>query len=143
MKLLITGNTGYVGPSVVKTLRRSYPNAEIVGLDSGFFAHCLTNAPTLPEHLLDRQVFMDIRDIPEQFLRGFDTVINLAAISNDVMGKIDEKLTLDINCHAGVRLAGLARSAGVRSFVFASSCSVYGAGGDSAVLDKRYGRRRQ
>ena len=136
MRILVTGNMGYVGPGVVKTLRHSHPDAEIVGLDSGFFAHCLTNAPTLPEHYLDRQVFMDIRDVSESFLGGFDVVVNLAAISNDIMGKIDERLTLDINCHAGVRLAKLARNAGVRSFVFASSCSVYGAGGDGAKTEQ-------
>jgi nucleoside-diphosphate-sugar epimerase len=136
MKILVTGNTGYVGPSVVKTLRRSHPQAEIVGLDSGYFAHCLTSAPTLPERYLDRQVFMDLRDVPESFLQGFDAVVNLAAISNDIMGKIDEKLTIGINCDAGVRLARLAKDAGVRSFVFASSCSVYGAGGDAAKTEQ-------
>lgn len=130
MRILVAGNTGYVGPVVVKALRQSHPDAEIVGLDSGYFAHCLTNAPTLPERQLDRQVFMDIRDVPESFLRGFDTVVNLAAISNDIMGKIDEKLTLEINCHAAVRLAMFAKKGGARSFVFASSCSVYGVSGD-------------
>ena len=136
MKILITGNCGYVGPSVVKALRHSNPEAEIVGLDSGFFAHCLTNATTLPEHYLDRQVFMDMRDIPDSFLQGFDAVVNLAAISNDIMGKIDEKLTMGINCEAGVRLARMAKAAGVRSFVFASSCSVYGAGGDKPKTEQ-------
>jgi len=136
MRILVTGNAGYVGPGVVKTLRQSHPHAEIVGLDSGFFAHCLTNASTLPEHHLDRQVFMDIRDVSESLIEGFDAVVNLAAISNDIMGKIDEKLTMDINCHAGVRLAELAKKAGVRSFVFASSCSVYGAGGDAPKTEQ-------
>lgn len=136
MRILITGNAGYVGPSVVKLLRQAYPQAEIVGLDSGFFAHCLTNVVSLPERYLDRQVFMDIRDVPESFLQGFDAVVNLAAISNDIMGKIDEKLTLHINCDAGIRLARMAKSAGVRAFVFASSCSVYGAGGDTAKTEE-------
>lgn len=136
MRILVTGNTGYVGPGVVRTLRRSYPQAEIVGLDAAYFAHCLTNAATLPERCLDRQVFMDMRDVPESFLEGFDAVVNLAAISNDIMGKIDEKLTIGINCDAGVRLARLAKKAGARSFVFASSCSVYGAGGDTAKTEQ-------
>ena len=136
MKILVTGNAGYVGPSVVKLLRQSFAKAEIVGLDSGFFAHCLTNADSLPERYLDRQVFMDLRDIPESFLKGFDAVVNLAAISNDIMGKIDESLTLGINCAAGVHLAKMAKSAGVRAFVFASSCSVYGAGGEAAKTEE-------
>ena len=136
MKILVTGNMGYVGPGVVRRLRESYPKAEIVGLDSGFFAHCLTNATTLPERYLDRQLFMDIRDIPGSLLEGFDAVVNLAAISNDIMGQIDESLTMDINCNAGVRLAELAKKAGARAFVFASSCSVYGAGGEGAKTEQ-------
>jgi nucleoside-diphosphate-sugar epimerase len=69
---------------------------------------------------------MDIRDVSEEHLYGVDAVINLAAISNDVMGKIDEELTLEINYRSGIRLANLAKKCGVKSFVFASSCSVYG-----------------
>ena len=136
MKILITGNMGYVGPSVMRRLRKIYPDAQLIGLDSAFFAHCLTNALVLPEFCLDQQVFMDIRDISQDFLEGFDAVVNLAGISNDIMGKIDESLTLDINCDAGLKLAQLAKNAGVRSFVFASSCSVYGAGGEGAKNEK-------
>jgi nucleoside-diphosphate-sugar epimerase len=135
MKILITGNMGYVGPGVVRQLRMRFPQAEITGLDTGFFAHCLTAADTLPETLLDRQIFMDVRDVTEEHLRGIDTIIHLAAISNDIMGKIDEKLTLDINHHAGLRLAALAKASGVKSFVFASSCSVYGFAQDAAKTE--------
>src|SRR3989338_8804910 len=126
MKILVTGNMGYIGPSVVKQLRASYPKAEIIGLDSGFFAHCLTNTAHLPETRVDRQLFMDIRGVTKDVLKGVDAIVNLAAISNDIMGKIDESLTLDVNFKAGVRLAKLAKRCGVKSFVFASSCSVYG-----------------
>jgi nucleoside-diphosphate-sugar epimerase len=136
MKILITGNMGYVGPSVMCRLRKTYPDAEIVGLDSAFFAHCLTNAVALPEFYLDKQIFMDVRDIPQKLLEGFDVVVSLAAISNDIMGKIDESLTLDVNCYAGLKLAQLAKNAGVNSFVFASSCSVYGAGGEGAKTEQ-------
>jgi nucleoside-diphosphate-sugar epimerase len=135
VKILVTGNMGYVGPSVVCRLRESFPAAEIVGADAGFFAHCLTNVVSLPERYLDRQVFVDVRDIPESLLRGCDAVVSLAAISNDIMGKIDEDLTLEVNCRAGTRLAEMAKEAGVRTFVFASSCSVYGAGGDVAKTE--------
>lgn len=136
MKIVIVGNMGYVGPGVVHQLRASYPKAKLTAIDIGYFAHCLTNADRLPETVVDEQIFMDIRDITGDMLKGVDAVVNLAAISNDIMGKINEKLTLDINCNAGVRLAKLAKEAGVKHFVFASSCSVYGAGGDTAKTEK-------
>ena len=87
MKLLIAGNLGYIGASVVKQLRSSFPNAQIIGFDIGDFAHCLTNADRAPEVLLDAQYFGDIRNFPEHLLRGVDAVLDLAAISNDPMGK--------------------------------------------------------
>ena len=126
MKILITGNMGYIGPTVVKQLRASYPKAKLVGLDEGYFAHCLTNANVLPESRLDEQIFMDVRKVTKDHLKGVDAIVNLAAISNDIMGKIDESLTLDVNFKAGVRMAALAKECKVKSFVFASSCSVYG-----------------
>jgi nucleoside-diphosphate-sugar epimerase len=135
MKILVTGNMGYVGPAVMSRLRESHPKAEIVGFDAGYFAHCLTNATHLPERLLDRQIFGDMRSIEPSLLEGVDAVVNLAAISNDIMGQIDESLTMDVNCGSGVRLAEMAKNAGVGSFVFASSCSVYGAGGEVAKTE--------
>lgn len=136
MKILITGNMGYIGPAVVKRIRASYLKAKIVGLDTGFFAHCLTNSDVLPESRLDGQIFHDIRKVTEDHLKGVDAVVNLAAISNDIMGKIDESLTLDINYRAGVRLAKLAKRCGVKSFVFASSCSVYGFAEEGAKTEQ-------
>jgi nucleoside-diphosphate-sugar epimerase len=124
--ILVVGNMGYVGPAVVRRLRDSYPAARIHGADVGYFAHCLTGAEALPERLLDRQYFVDIREITPTLLEGVDAVVNLAAVSNDPMGKAYERATREINFKAGVRLARLARDAGVASFVFASSCSVYG-----------------
>lgn len=126
MRILITGNMGYIGPSVVRTLRSAYPSAELIGYDAGYMAHCLTGAHFLPERLLDRQIFGDVRDLPEDALRGVDAVIHLAAVSNDPMGKAYEAVTEEVNYRASVRLAQLAKTAGVRAFVFASSCSVYG-----------------
>jgi nucleoside-diphosphate-sugar epimerase len=127
LRILITGNMGYVGPVLSRHLRRRYPDAELFGFDSGFFAHCITGALAFPESVLDRQEFGDIRDLPESLLRGVDAVVHLAAISNDPMGNRFEAITEDINYHASVRLAGLAAKKGVKTFVFASSCSVYGA----------------
>lgn len=136
MRILVTGNMGYIGPSVVRQLRASFPKAEIIGLDAGFFAHALTNTPYLPEMRVDQQWFMDIRDVSKDRLEGVDAIVNLAAISNDIMGKIDEKLTLAINYEAGVRLAKLAKESGVKSFVFASSCSVYGFAEEGAKTEE-------
>jgi nucleoside-diphosphate-sugar epimerase len=117
---------GYVGPAVVRQLRQAFPMARLTGLDLGYFAHCLTGANTLPENRLDTQHFVDIRTATSELLDGVDAIVNLAAISNDPMGKAFEEATDAINYEAGVRLARLAKQSGVKKFVFASSCSVYG-----------------
>lgn len=132
MNILITGNMGYVGPVLVRHLRATRPDATLIGYDSGFFAHCLTRPGSYPERLLDRQWFGDTRQVPTELLQGVDAVVHLAAISNDPMGKAFEEVTLDVNHQASVDLARAARAAGVRSFVFASSCSMYGAGAEGS-----------
>ena len=126
MKILITGNMGYIGPTVVKRLRASYPAATLVGLDMGYFAACLTASRHLPECRIDVQMFGDVRYADKDMLKDVDAVVYLAAISNDPMGASFETITLDVNHRAAVTLAQQARAAGARSFVFASSCSVYG-----------------
>jgi nucleoside-diphosphate-sugar epimerase len=126
MRILVTGNMGYVGPVVVAHLRAAMPEAVLVGYDTGFFADCLTTNDGLPEQLLDAQHFGDIRDLPPALLDGVDAVVHLAAISNDPMGSRYEAPTVEINARATIRLAALAHQAGVRAFVFASSCSIYG-----------------
>lgn len=126
MRFVITGNMGYVGPAVVRHLRARFPDAELIGFDAGFFAHCLTGSQGLPETLLDAQYFGDVRELPAAILNDTDGVVHLAAISNDPMGKQFENATDDINRAASVRLARLALEMGVRNFVFASSCSIYG-----------------
>jgi nucleoside-diphosphate-sugar epimerase len=130
MKILITGNLGYVGPWVVEQLRTEHPDTEIVGLDTGFFAHCLTDVRRVPEAQLDLQHFADIRRLPQGIFSGVDAVVHLAALSNDPMGNVYENVTLEVNFRAGVALASAAKAAGVRAFVFASSCSVYGSADD-------------
>jgi nucleoside-diphosphate-sugar epimerase len=129
-RVLITGNMGYVGSTLVRHLSQRLPGAELVGLDSGLFAHCLTSSNRLPETVLARQIFADVRDIDLETLRGFDSVVHLAAVSNDPMGDRFAATTMDVNLQSTVRVATLAAEAGVKNFVFASSCSVYGAGGD-------------
>jgi nucleoside-diphosphate-sugar epimerase len=126
MKILITGNMGYVGPVLTRFLRKAAPDCEIMGFDTCFFGHCLTNASILPEALLDRQVFGDIRDFPLDLLDGVDAVVHLSAVSNDPMGNKFETVTHEINQAAGVRIAEAAAARGVGNFVFASSCSMYG-----------------
>jgi nucleoside-diphosphate-sugar epimerase len=130
VKILVTGNMGYVGPGVVQRLRRAYPGATLVGLDMGYFASVLSDAVVIPECRVDMQYFADIRRPPVESLSGVDAVVHLAAISNDPMGRRFETVTFEINHRAAVALAAMAKNAGASSFVFASSCSVYGAAGD-------------
>jgi nucleoside-diphosphate-sugar epimerase len=136
MKILITGNMGYIGPCVVNRLRDIYPNATLVGFDIGYFSTCLSNSEILPECNTDIQYFGDVRKIERAILEGVDAIVHLAAISNDPMGKTFEAVTMDINYRASVKLATKAIETGVRSFVFASSCSMYGAAEDSARTEK-------
>lgn len=126
MKILVTGNMGYVGPLVLRRLRESHPGATLIGYDMGYFAHCLTGAPRFPESRADVQYFGDIRRVSEDILHGVDGVVHLCAISNDPMGALYEDVTMTINHRASVDLAKKAKRAGVKQFVFASSCSVYG-----------------
>jgi len=132
MKILITGNMGYIGPILVRQLRASYPEAELIGVDIGYFGHCLSSASILPECRVDHQYFRDVRSFPRELLSRVNAVVYLAALSNDPLGNAFEEATLDINYHACVRVAKKAKEAGVQSFVFASSCSVYGYAEDGA-----------
>jgi nucleoside-diphosphate-sugar epimerase len=127
MKILVTGNMGYVGPAVVRRLRKSYPAATILGIDLGFFAQCLTmNSGLFPECRVDIQYFADVRGVSAPMLKGIDAIVHLAAVSNDPIGNCFEEATREINYRATVELAQKAKNAGVGTFVFASSCSVYG-----------------
>jgi nucleoside-diphosphate-sugar epimerase len=136
MRILITGNLGYVGPCVVRQLRAKYPHAVLIGADIGYFAHCVTGVARAPEVLLDAQHFVDIRRFPAGLLAGVEAVVHLAAVSNDPIGHEYEQVTMDVNHRASIDLARLAKAAGVRSFVFASSCSVYGCADDQPRAEK-------
>ena len=126
MRVLVTGNMGYIGPVLGKFLRRKLAEAELVGFDAGFFGHCLTAVETVPELLFDKQIFGDIRNFPIDALDKVDAVVHLSAISNDPMGNKFESVTHEINEHSSIRLAEAAAANGVKNFVFASSCSMYG-----------------
>jgi nucleoside-diphosphate-sugar epimerase len=127
MRILITGAMGYVGPVLTRHLRSRFPDAELIGFDAAFFAHNLTGASKLPESRLDCLHFGDIREFPADVFEGVDAVVHLAAISNDPMGKEFENVTESINERASIALAEMAEQRGVRRFIFASSCSIYGA----------------
>ena len=136
MKILVTGNMGYVGPSVVNQLRASYPDSTLIGFDIGYYGNCITSVDVLPECRVNTQHFGDVRRFPEEVLNGVDAIVHLAAISNDPIGNKFEEVTLDINYRASIDLAKKAKQAGVKSFTFASSCSMYGSADDSARTEK-------
>jgi len=130
MRVLLTGHQGYLGTVMAPVLADA--GHEVVGLDSGLFADCvLGDAPADPPgHRVD------LRDVPAELLAGFDAVVHLAALSNDPLGSLAPDLTYDVNHRASVRLARLARDAGVRRFLYASTCSVYGASGADDLVDE-------
>lgn len=136
MRFLITGNMGYVGPAVISRLRASHPEAILVGLDIGYYGHRMTSDGALPERKVDLQYIADVRNFPEEALRGVQAVVHLAAISNDPIGNKFEEVTLDINHRASIELARKAKSQGVKVFVFASSCSMYGQADDQARTEE-------
>ncbi len=129
MRVLVTGDKGYIGAVLVAMLRQR--GIDVVGMDSEFYGGCdfgdVRGATS--------SVRRDIRDAAVEDLVGFDGVVHLAALSNDPVSDLDPGLTFDINHLAAVRLARLARAAGVPRFVFSSSCSNYGASG-SQLLDE-------
>jgi nucleoside-diphosphate-sugar epimerase len=129
MKTLIIGNEGYVGPHVVNRIKQYHSDCWVAGFDIGYFAHTIT-AQEFPELNIDVQYRGDVRNFPENLLKEFDSVIYLAAISNDPMGKEFEQVTYDVNHYSAILIAKAAKKVGVNHFVYASSCSVYGSADD-------------
>ncbi len=127
MKVLVTGHRGYIGVEMVPALRKA--GHEVVGLDTGFYDACDFVSP--PDETPELRV--DLRDVTAEHCKGFDAVVHLGALSNDPLGDLDKDLTYDINLHASVKLAQAAKAAGVKRYLFSSSCSLYGAGGDGFV----------
>lgn len=129
MRVLVTGHEGYLGTVMVPILRAA--GHEVTGLDSGLFADCVLG-PGPKEPPVIRK---DLRDVDLEDLSGFDVVVHLAALSNDPLGALAPEITHDINHYASARLARLAKEAGVSRFLYASTCSVYGAAGDDLVTE--------
>ncbi len=129
MRVLLTGHRGYIG--TVMTPMLTAAGHEVVGFDSDIYERCTFEPggemPQIPS------ILKDIRDVEVSDLLGFDAVFHLAGLSNDPLGNFRPEITLDINFEATVRLAKAAKAAGVQRFVFSSSCSNYGASGDSMI----------
>lgn len=129
VKVLVTGHTGYIGTVLMPMLADR--GHQVTGLDIDLFRRCtFGNAPRVyPAYT------MDVRDVQPIHLAGFDAVIHLAGLSNDPLGDLDPELTIQINAEGSFKLAEAARRAGVKRFIFSSSCSNYGAGGNG-MLDE-------
>jgi nucleoside-diphosphate-sugar epimerase len=125
MRILLTGHKGYIGAVAAPMFVSA--GHEVVGLDTDLFAGCDFGKPAreIPE------IRKDMRNLTKADVGGFDAVVHLAALSNDPLSNLDPGLTYDINHKASVRLAELAKQAGVTRFVFSSSCSTYGSAGDA------------
>jgi nucleoside-diphosphate-sugar epimerase len=129
MRVLVTGSHGYIGSVAAPLLADA--GHEVVGLDTFYYRGC--------DFGQDESVTsfeMDVRDVGPETLQGFDAVVHLAALSNDPIGDLNSDWTYDINLGATVTLARAAKEAGVERFVFASSCSMYGAASGDDLLDE-------
>ena len=129
MRVLLTGHLGYIGTVLAPMLLKA--GHDVVGLDSNLYERCTfeLGGEIVPVPAIRK----DVRDVSESDLAGFDAVLHLAALSNDPLGDLQPGLTDDINHLASVRLAEFAKRAGVRRFVFASSCSNYGQAGEEMI----------
>ena len=127
MRVLVTGHKGYIGAVMTPMLLRA--GHSVVGLDSDLFRQC-----TFSDGIRDvPEIRVDLRDVQTRHLDGFDAVLHLAALSNDPLGDLNPDITYEINHAASVRLARLAKQAGVARFLYSSSCSSYGKAGDDLV----------
>ncbi|MCG8537634.1 MAG: SDR family oxidoreductase [Pseudomonadales bacterium] len=129
MKVLVTGSRGFIGTVMVPILLKE--GFDVTGLDTDLYRFCTygdapADIPTIEK---------DVRDVEKEDLKGFDAIVHLAALSNDPLGDINADLTYDINHKASVRIAEMAKEVGVKRFLFASSCSMYGKAGED-VLDE-------
>ncbi len=134
MKVLFTGADGYIGTLLGPYLLER--GIEAVGLDTGYYRQGWLYPTSVPRPMV---LTRDIRDVTIEDMQGFDAIAHLAELSNDPLGQQDPGLTHEINHGGSVHLASLARKAGVKRFVYMSSCSVYGVGRPDQVLDETSG----
>jgi len=130
VKVLLTGSEGYIGAVLREYLRLN--KHEVIGFDTGYFNECNFGAPPRPIPLIEK----DLREVERGDLEGFDAIMHLAALSNDPLGDLAPGVTEDINTGGSLRLAELAKAAGVRRFLFSSSCSLYGAGATKGLTEE-------
>lgn len=128
MRVLLTGHHGYIGSVAAPILTEG--GHEVTGLDTFFYDGCDLGEDSV--HL--PALRLDVRDVTVEALEGYDAVVHLAALSNDPLGELNPELTHEINLHGTVELARKAKEAGVRRFVFASSCSMYGSAGTNELV---------
>jgi nucleoside-diphosphate-sugar epimerase len=129
MRVLVTGHNGYIGSVLAPMVRAA--GHDVVGLDTYLFEDCTFGKEVSAIEALR----LDVRDVRTTDLAGFDAIMHLAALSNDPLGNVNPVCTYDINHLASVRLARLAKEAGVPRFLFASSCSLYGVAGDALLTE--------
>jgi nucleoside-diphosphate-sugar epimerase len=128
MRVCVTGHDGYIGTSLVPLFKQH--GHTVLGVDSGLFSDCRFGPErTGPDEVL----WMDVRDLRPRHLEGVDAVVHLAGISNDPLGDLNAQTTYDINHLATIHVAEVAKKAGVTRFAFSSSCSTYGAHGDTPI----------
>ncbi|WP_366658512.1 NAD(P)-dependent oxidoreductase [Fodinicurvata sp. EGI_FJ10296] len=132
MKIFVTGHLGFIGPSVLRLLKKA--GHEVTALDTGYFRDNFDAGEDFVAP--DREIVKDIRDISAEDMRGHDAVVHMAGLSNDPLGRLNEELTYDINLHASNKTADLAKAEGVSRFVFFSSCSLYGVADTSRPVDE-------
>lgn len=130
MRVLVTGHRGYIGTVLIPMLLSA--GHEVAGLDSDIFRSCTFGSDPVDVPTAEK----DIRDVSVEDLYGFDAILHLAGLSNDPLGDLNPSLTYEINHLASVRLAELAKEAGVERFIFSSSCSNYGAGGEDLLTEE-------
>lgn len=127
MNILVTGHQGYIGSVLVPMLVDQ--GHQVSGLDAGFFESCQFT----PDKISIPYIRKDIREVLIEDVKGYDAILHLAALSNDPMGDLNPEATRQINFEGTLQLARLAKRAGVKRFLFSSSCSTYGASGDSFI----------
>lgn len=129
MRVLLTGHKGYIGTVMLPMLQAA--GHEVVGLDSDLYRNSTYGSlvQKVPE------LIKDVRDVEKADLQGIEAIVHLAGLSNDVLGDLNPELTYEINHQASVRLAAMARELGIQRYVFASSCSNYGAAGDEMMTE--------